>query len=91
MDFDKEFKNFRKDTSYIDATAANYENLERLGIDPQSEDDTVFGAENLYCGAHVRVHGVGWCTARLSQKRPLKASDRQDAIAEAVALGLVNA
>lgn len=90
MDFDKEFKNFRKDTSYIDATAANYDNLERLGIDPETEDDTVFGVENLYCGAHRRVHGTGWCTVRLIQKRPLKAADRQDAIAEATALGLLS-
>lgn len=89
MDFDKEFENFRKDTSYIDATVANYENLERIGIDPESEDDTVFGAENLYCGAHRRVHGAGWCTVRLVQKRPLKAPDRASAVEEATHLGLL--
>lgn len=88
MDFDKEFKNFRKDTSYIDASHENRENIIRLGIDPDA-DDTVFGTDQLYCGAHMRVHGAGWCDVRLSQKRPLKATDRKDAIAEAVALGFV--
>lgn len=88
LDFDEDFKDFRKDTQYISATHENKMNLERLGIDPQA-DDTVFGARQLYCGAHRRVHGSGWCTVRLSQKRPLKAESREDAIAEASALGLL--
>lgn len=90
MNIDADFKNFQKDTSLISATHANRENLIRLGIDPEAED-TVFGVQNVYCGAHCRVHGVGWCTVRLLQKRPLNATERSDAIAEAVALGLVAA
>lgn len=89
LDFDEDFKDFRKDTQYISATYENRLNLERLGIDPEEDDDTVFGARQLYCGAHVRVHGSGWCTVRLVQKRPLKAESREDAIAEAKALGLL--
>lgn len=90
LDFDEDFKNFRKDTHYLSATYENRLNLERLGIDPEEDDDTVFGARHLYCGAHVRVHGSGWCTVRLVQKRPLKAESREDAIAEATALGLLS-
>jgi hypothetical protein len=90
LDLDEDFKNFRKDTHYISATFENAQNLERLGIDPQNDDDTVFGVRNVYCGAHVRVHGTGWCTVRLAQKRPLKAVDRTEAIAEAKALGLLS-
>lgn len=90
LDFDEAFANFRKDTQYISATYENRLNLERLGIDPESDDDTIFGARQLYCGAHCRVHGSGWCTVRLVQKRPLKAEDRADAIAEATALGLLS-
>jgi hypothetical protein len=89
LDFDEDFANFQKDTALLSATWANAQNLERLGIDPHNDDDTVFGARNLYCGAHRRVHGSGWCTVRLAQKRPLKAEDRADAIAEAIALGLI--
>lgn len=90
LDFDEDFKNFRKDTQYISATYENQLNLERLGIDPEEDDDTVFGARQLYCGAHRRVHGSGWCTVRIVQKRPLNAEDRADAIAEAKALGLLS-
>jgi hypothetical protein len=90
LDFDEAFANFRKDTHYLSATYENRLNLDRLGIDPEEDDDTVFGARHLYCGAHVRVHGSGWCTVRLVQKRPLKAESREDAIAEATALGLLS-
>lgn len=90
LDFDEAFASFRKDTQYISATYENRLNLERLGFDPETDDDTVFGARNLYCGAHCRVHGSGWCTVRLAQKRPLKAVDRTEAIAEATALGLLS-
>lgn len=90
LDFDKDFANFQKDTQFLSATHANRENLLALGIDPEDDDDTVFGARQLYCGAHVRVHGSGWCTVRLAQKRPLKAVDRTEAIAEATALGLLS-
>lgn len=89
LDFDEAFANFRKDTELISATHANRENLKRLGIDPEA-DDTVFGARHIYCGAHRRVHGAGWCTVRLSQKRPLKAEDRVGATNEAADLGLLS-
>lgn len=90
LDFDEAFANFEKDTSLLSAVWKNRENLIALGFDPETEDDTVFGARNLYCGAHCRVHGSGWCTVRLAQKRPLKAVDRTEAIAEATALGLLS-
>lgn len=88
LDFDEDFKDFRPDTSLLSAAYHNRVNLIRLGIDPDTDDDTVFGSKNIYCGAHVRVHGTGWCTVRLCQKRPLKSEDRNEAIAEAKALGL---
>lgn len=84
--FDENFKSFQVETEYVSSAWANRQNLERLGIDPDG-DDTVFGVENLYCAAHRRVHGAGWCTVRLAQKRPLKSSVREDAITEAKALG----
>lgn len=90
LDFDEAFANFEKDTSLLSAVWKNRENLIALGFDPETDDDTVFGARNLYCGAHCRVHGSGWCTVRLAQKRPLKSEDRADAIAEAAALGLLS-
>lgn len=90
LDFDKAFANFQKDTALLSAIHYNRENLLALGFDPENDDDTVFGARNLYCGAHCRVHGSGWCTVRLAQKRPLKAVDRTEAIAEATALGLLS-
>ena len=89
LDFDEAFANFQKDTSLLSALHYNRENLIALGFDPNTEDDMVFGARNVYCGAHCRVHGTGWCTVRLAQKRPLKAVDRAEAIAEATALGLL--
>lgn len=87
--FDENFKDFQVETSLLSSIHANRQNLERLGIDPEG-DDTVFGAENLYCGAHRRVHGAGWCTVRLVQKRPLKSTVRAEAIEEAKALGLTD-
>lgn len=89
MDFDEAFKDFQKDTALLSAAYHNRVNLVNLGIDAETEDDTVFGAKQLYCGAHRRVHSSGWCTVRLLQKRPLKAEDRTDAIVEATALGLL--
>lgn len=84
--FDENFKGFQVDTALVSAARENRKNLERLGIDPEA-DDTVFGVRHLYCGAHRRVHGAGWCTVRLCQKRPLQSEDREAAIVEAKSLG----
>lgn len=62
-------------------------NLQRLGINPESED-SVFGTPFVYCGAHMRAHTSGWCTVRLVLKRPLLAQTAAEAKAEVLELGL---
>jgi len=80
--FDEDFKNFEVDASYIDKARKNAENLERLGIDADSEDDTVFGAKFVYCASHQKAHSVGWCTVGVDRKRPLNAMNFDEALEE---------
>lgn len=88
LNFDEDFKNYIPDGGMdLAARHANTENLKALGINPDSDDDTVFGAKYVYCGAHRKSHSSGWCTVRLAHKRPLVAETRDEAIAEVVALG----
>lgn len=86
-DFDEDYKNFIPDGSNLAAIFANKQNLEKLGIDPENDDDTAFGTKFVYCGAHRRSHSAGWCTVRLALKRPLVAETSDDAMAEVLVLG----
>jgi hypothetical protein len=61
--------------------------LEKLGIDPEGVDDTVFGTEIVYCASHLRPHSTGWCTVDNVQKVPLVATEPAEAIKEARQLG----
>lgn len=88
LDFDKDFKYFEPDTSYVFAVAHNSEILKGLGIDPELIDDTVFGATFVYCGSHNAVHSTGWCTVPVAGKRPLNSETKEEALAEAFRLGL---
>lgn len=47
------------------------EYVRSVGADPESDDDTEFGTDWVYCGAHRRVHETGWCTVSNGQKTPL--------------------
>jgi hypothetical protein len=86
--FDEDFKNFIPDGgSDLSAIHANRENLKTLGINPDNDDDTAFGAKYVYCGAHRKSHSTGWCTVRLAFKRPLRAETSADAMAETTVLG----
>lgn len=87
LNFDEDFKNFVPDGSNLGAIFANMQNLEKLGIDPDKDDDTAFGTKFVYCGAHCRSHSTGWCTVRLALKRPLTAETSEDAMAEVRTLG----
>ena len=87
LNFDEDFKDFTPDGSSLAAIFANRQNLEKLGVDPDNKDDTVFGTKFIYCGAHCRSHSTGWCTVRLALKRPLSAETSEDAKAEVAALG----
>lgn len=87
LNFDEDFKDFTPDGSSLAAIFANRQNLEKLGVDPDNEDDTVFGSKFIYCGAHRRSHSTGWCTVRLALKRPLTADTPDEAMAEVAALG----
>jgi hypothetical protein len=87
--FNEDFKNFNPNTSFIHAQVANKANLERLEIDPMS-DDTIFGSKFVFCGAHRRAHKVGWCGVRISQKRPLDAENKTEAQVEIEALGFAD-
>lgn len=88
LNFDEDFKNFISDGgSDLAAIHANRENLKTLGLNPDNNDDTVFGSRYVYCGAHRKAHSTGWCTVRLAHKRPLNSATRTEAMAEAEALG----
>lgn len=87
LNFDEDFKNFNPDASNIGVSIENGNNLKELGLDPNSDDDTQFGADFVYCGSHMRSHSTGWCTVRLRGKRPLNAKTPEDARAEVQALG----
>lgn len=88
LNFNEDFKNYAPDGGLdLAAIHTNRENLKTLGFDPDNNDDTVFGAKFVYCGAHCRSHSTGWCTVRLAMKRPLMAETRDEAIAEVAALG----
>lgn len=88
LNFDEDFKNYIPDGGMdLAARHANTENLKTLGIDPDNDDDTAFGAKYVYCGAHRKSHSSGWCTVRLAHKRPLRAETSADAKVETIALG----
>jgi hypothetical protein len=87
LNFDEDFKNFTPDGSDLAAIHSNRENLKSLGINPDNDDDTVFGVKYIYCGAHRKAHATGWCTVRLALKRPLQAATKEEALAEAETLG----
>jgi hypothetical protein len=88
LNFDEDFKNYIPDGGMdLAARHANTENLKALGINPDNNDDTAFGAKYVYCGAHRKSHSSGWCTVRLAHKRPLRAETGPEAIAEVAALG----
>lgn len=80
--FDEDFKNFAFDASFISSLSLNMINLKRLGIDSETEDDTVFGADFVYCTSHMRPHTAGWCTVGAARKRPLNAKNLEDALDE---------
>lgn len=42
----------------------------------------------VYCKQHVGPHSTGWCTVSASDKIPLQADNREEAYAEAKAMGL---
>lgn len=50
------------------------------------QPDEVFGAW-VYCKSHVGPHETGWCSVGLDNKIALKATNRQDAMAESWAMG----
>lgn len=54
--------------------------------EPNRAGDEHMGAW-VYCASHVGPHSTGWCTVRCEDKRPLKATNRADAVAEVKALG----
>lgn len=85
LNFNDDFKGFINDDS-LEGIHRNRETLKGLGLDPDA-DDTVFGAEYVYCGAHRWVHVPGACNVCLVLKRPLNATNEQDAKAEVAALG----
>ena len=87
LNYDEDFKNFIPDGSDLAAIHSNRENLKRLGIDTEKDDDTVFGTKFIYCSAHRTTHSTGWCTVRLALKRPLHAETSAEAIAQVSALG----
>lgn len=87
LNFDEDFKNFIPYGSDLAAIHANRENLKRLGIDTEKDDDTVFGSQFIYWGAHRMPHTTGWCTVRLALKRPLDAATSAEALSQVAALG----
>jgi hypothetical protein len=87
LNFDEDFKNFIPDGSDLAAIHSNRENLKRLGIDTDKDDDTVFGSKYVYCDGHRKTHSTGWCTVRLALKRPLTAETKEEALAEVAKLG----
>lgn len=87
LNFDEDFKNFNPDGSDLAAIFHNKENLKTLGINPDKDDDTVFGTSYVYCGAHCAAHTTGWCTVRIALKRPLISATYTEALAEAEGLG----
>jgi hypothetical protein len=58
-----------------------------LGIDPNGDDDTVFGTDYIYCSSHRRGHSTGWCTVRNVNKVPLNAPTAALAVEECRTLG----
>ena len=49
-----------------------------LGVDPDSNDDTQFAVQFIYCDSHMRGHHVGWCTVRNVWKVPLETTVAED-------------
>lgn len=47
-----------------------------------STDDTIYGTKYVYCGQHLRVHEVGWCTVSALNKIPLFGETEKEAHAE---------
>lgn len=80
--FDTAYANFEYDTAYLSKEAKNVEIVEGLGLDPDGPD-TQFDVPYVYCGAHCGIHGTGWCTVSIAQKRPLRATDSLNAEHEA--------
>lgn len=90
LNLNEDFKDFMPTSGGSDLAAIHHNraNLTKLGIDPDGSD-TALEAEYVYCEAHCKVHSTGWCTVRLSLKRPLNARTKDEALAEASALGLL--
>lgn len=42
----------------------------------------------IYCGAHLRVHDVGWCSATGHNKIPMRSLTLESAYEEAEKMGL---
>lgn len=47
------------------------------GVSADSQDDSQFGVEFVYCMAHRRVHSVGWCLVFNSRKFPVRRTDME--------------
>lgn len=62
---------------------ANLARLRELNIDPYGDDDTVLGVPMVFCHQHCRPHETGWCTVSVVEKTPLRATERDEAYAEA--------
>lgn len=85
--FDEDFKNFNPDSSDLAAIHFNRENLKTLGLNPDTDDDTVFETKYVYCAGHLKAHSTGWCTVRLALKRPLTSATKPEALTEVQNLG----
>jgi hypothetical protein len=62
--------------------------IEGMGIDPNGQDDTVFGTDYIYCNSHLTTHEVGYCSVRNEYKAPLIV--KEDLTGRFISAGSIN-